>query len=100
MRLTLQDIAVIERIVRQSSYNENIPEEAKFGEWISIDQDQALALIEMIPNRLPCGPLSSWWADLHPCASIGCPVSVPKDAIVCSEHEAEYAAALEAREAK
>lgn len=100
MRLTLQDVAVIERIVRQSSYNGNIPEEAKFGEWISVDQDQALALIEMIPNRLPCGPMSRWWKDLHRCASIGCTVSVPKDVIVCSEHAAEYAAALEARAAK
>lgn len=92
MELTLQDVAVIERIVRQSSY-ENIPEELRFGSWLSADQDQVMALIEMIPNRLPCGPLSRWWEDLHPCAIIGCPVSVPKDAIVCYGHGADFRAA-------
>lgn len=56
MRLTLEDVAVIERIVRQSSYIGNIPDEAKFGEWIGVDQDQALALIEMIPTACRAAP--------------------------------------------
>lgn len=53
MKLTRHDIAVIERIVRQSSYSEDDPEEVRFGSWLSVDQGQFLALIELIPNRVP-----------------------------------------------
>lgn len=52
MAFTLQDVATIERIVRQQWCSE---EESEFEEWMGLDQDQALAMISMIPNRLPCG---------------------------------------------
>lgn len=92
--MTLQDVAIIERLVRQSSYNPNVPEEAEFGDWISVDQQQALDLIEMIPNRLPCGPLSTWWQDLHLCAAPGCEVSIPKEKTLCWTHGSDWTGAV------
>lgn len=57
MTLSKEDIQIIETIVRQQWCNPvKNPEHAKFEEWLGVDQDQALALIEMIPNRLPANP--------------------------------------------
>lgn len=50
-RMSKEDIAVIERIVRQQWYDESDPDEARLGHWLDVDQDQFLALIEWIPNR-------------------------------------------------
>ena len=84
--MTLQDVAIIERIVRQSSIQTKDPDEMRFESWLGVDQDQALALLDMIPGKLPCGPLSRWWQELHPCAMPNCVVSIGKDETYCLEH--------------
>ena len=50
--MSKEDLAQIETIVRQQWCDGNSPWES----WLSVDQDQALALIEMIPFRLRASP--------------------------------------------
>ena len=50
------DVAVIETIIRQGWLDSNDPSQAKFDTWLEVDQDQALALISMIPGRLSAQP--------------------------------------------
>lgn len=54
--MTREDIATIELIVRQQWLDGNDPQQARFESWLGVDQDQALALLAMIPNRLPVRP--------------------------------------------
>ncbi|WP_366535744.1 rRNA maturation RNase YbeY [Streptococcus pneumoniae] len=54
--MSREDIAVIETIVRQSWYLTTDLQQMKFGSWISVDQEQALDLLSMIPDRLPVHP--------------------------------------------
>ena len=55
-RLSLQDVAVIELIIRQGWLDGNNPEEARFETWLGVDQDQALALLRLIPGRAAVYP--------------------------------------------
>ena len=57
MRLTKEDIQVIETLVRQQWSDTTNPDHVRFDSWLGVDQDQALALIEMVPNRLPVTPV-------------------------------------------
>lgn len=82
--MTMDDVATIERIVRQGTFRADLPE-SKFGSWLDVDQDQALELIEMIPGRLPHGPLQG--IRLHMCGFLECAVSVPDGAELCLFHE-------------
>jgi hypothetical protein len=50
--MTREELGHIETIVRQQWCVESSP----FESWLSVDQDQALAVIEMIPNRLRVHP--------------------------------------------
>lgn len=91
--MTKQDIALIERVIRQGSWDEDDPEEARFAQfrsWFGVDPDQFLALLEHIPNRLPCGPLRDPLANIpfHACAVAGCKVRLgPGIGDYCSVHQ-------------
>jgi hypothetical protein len=86
--MTKEDIAIIERIVRQQSCGgPDHPEEVPFEEWLGVDQKQFLELIEHIPGRLSPYPLRNWFAELHPCAAPGCVVSIGKRETFCLEHQ-------------
>ena len=54
--MTLEEVRTIETIVRQQWYSELDPEQARFGEWLGVNQDQFLELVELIPGRLPAHP--------------------------------------------
>ncbi len=56
MQLTLNDIAIIETIIRQQWYSEDDSKQRAFESWLMVDQEQALALLERIPGRLPSSP--------------------------------------------
>jgi hypothetical protein len=90
--VTLQDIAIIERIVRQQCCGgPDHPEEVPFEEWLSVDQKQFLELVEHIPGRLSPYPLRDIFAgvEMHACPTPGCPVKLGPGLTTCWEHRAE-----------
>lgn len=71
--MSRSDIAVIEKIVRQQWYDASDTEQSRFESWIDVDQDQALALLEMIPDRLPVKVDLLPWPDAQRDPATGAP---------------------------
>jgi hypothetical protein len=68
--MTKEHLAEIETVVRQQWCDDNSPWES----WLNVDQDQALAVIGMIADRMPARP------KLLPIPGIGPPLVLDGEA--------------------